>query len=197
MATVTTKTKVTKSATRLKAGAGKTARALAAGKKSDTLKHAEAHIRYIHMAPQKVERIASLVRGLSVAQAGSLLLTLPKRACVPIDKAIKSASANAIHNYDMDPKLTWIESIRVGQSMELPRMMPRAQGRAYRIRKRFCHIDVVLVERAASKTDKSAKQIKSASKAVGSAKTAAKETKAAQAPAEAKSPSVIRETKMK
>lgn len=149
------------------------------------LKRAEAHIRYIHMAPQKVQRIASLVRGLRVLDAEAMLATLPKRASVPVTKALGSARANAVHNYDMDAKLTWIESIRVGQSMELPRMMPRAQGRAYRIRKRFCHIDVVLVERAAQPAVKTARAPKTAAKAVKPAKSADKR------------PSVIRETKMK
>jgi len=153
------------------------------------LKRAEAHIRYIHMAPQKVQRIASLVRGLKVLDAEAMLDSLPKRASIAVSKAIGSAKASAIHNYDMDAKLTWIESIRVGQSMELPRMMPRAQGRAYRIRKRFCHIDVVLVERTAPKAAKAARAPKTAAKAEAKKSETAK-------PQE-KRPSVIRETKMK
>jgi|GEM_PF-385653 len=181
----------TQTAPKLKTRAKSTATAgavarKAAASKVPQLKRAEAHIRYIHMAPQKVQRIASLVRGLSVEAAEALLVNLPKRASVPVGKALGSARANAIHNYDMDIKQTWIESIRVGQSMELPRMMPRAQGRAYRIRKRFCHIDVVLVERAAAKPAKAAvRPAKSAAKASDSAKE------------EPKRPSVIRETKMK
>ncbi len=162
-----------------------TAKANKPGKaKVAQLKRAEAHIRYIHMAPQKVQRIATLVRGLRVLDAEAMLVTLPKRASIPVYKAIGSAKASAIHNYDMDTKQTWIESISVGQSMELPRMMPRAQGRAYRIRKRFCHIDVVLVERA------EARPAKTVSKS-STAKAEAPKTP------ELKRPSVIRETKMK
>ncbi|MFO0704481.1 MAG: 50S ribosomal protein L22 [Candidatus Andersenbacteria bacterium] len=157
--------------------------------KLNSRKQAEAHIRYIHMAPQKVQRIAALVRGLPVLQAEALLVTLPKRAGVAVHKAIKSARANATHNYDMDAKQTWIESIRVGQSMELPRMMPRAQGRAYRIRKRFSHIDVVLVERASTKSATSTKQAARVRPAKAATTTAPK--------AEPKRPSVIRQTKMK
>src|SRR3990167_4511300 len=115
------------------------------------LKIAEAHIRYIHVAPQKVQRVAALVRGLPVLQAEALLLNVPKRASVPVLKALRSARANATHNLDLDAKNIDIQSIRVDQSLMLPRMMPRAQGRAYRIRKRFCHIDVVLVERKTAK----------------------------------------------
>ncbi|MFH0830858.1 MAG: 50S ribosomal protein L22 [Parcubacteria group bacterium] len=122
--------------------------------KVNKIKRAEAHIRYIHMAPQKVQRIATLVRGLPVLQAESLLESLPKRASIPVLKALRSARSNATHNHDMDAKQLHVESVRVGQSMTLPRMMPRAQGRAYRIRKRFSHIDIVLIERAAPKRSK-------------------------------------------
>lgn len=152
-----------------------------------TIKRAEAHIRYIHMAPQKVQRIAALVRGLPVLQAESLLVALPKRASGAVLKAVQSARANATHNYEMDATQIVVESIRVGQSMTLPRMMPRAQGRAYRIRKRFSHIDVVLVERA---TEKKARSSKSA------AKTAVKVAKSVK-PAKQASKAVIRETKMR
>lgn len=160
-----------------------------------TLKRAEAHIRYIHMAPRKVQRIAALVRGLSVEQAEALLVTLPKRAAEPVNHALRSAKANATHNYDMDTKRTFVETIRVNQSMTLPRIMPRAQGRAYRIRKRMSHIDVVLVERAAPKQTRSTKKAATGSTKAVSTKTAASKKPAAAEPA--KRPSVIRQTKMK
>jgi large subunit ribosomal protein L22 len=111
------------------------------------VKEAVAHIRYIHMAPQKVQRIADLVRSLDVQAAEHLLASVPKRASLPVWKAIKSAAASAVHNYELDAKKLYVRAITVGHSLELPRFMPRAQGRAYKIRKRFSHIDVIVAER--------------------------------------------------
>lgn len=96
------------------------------------------------MAPQKVRRVADLVRRLPVVEAEHLLENLPKRASVPIWKAIHSAAANAVHNNGMDRSQLVVEAITVGESLTLPRFMPRAQGRAYKIRKRFSHIYVTV-----------------------------------------------------
>ena len=154
--------------------------------KKVSAKRAEAHIRYIHMAPQKVQRVAALVHGLPVLEAEALLATLPKRAGIPVTKALRSARSNATHNYQMDAKKTVIEMIRVNESMTLPRIMPRAQGRAYRIRKRFSHIDVVLVQKIETVKKKVAVSAKA---------TVTKDTPVKVEPAKPKS--VIRETKMK
>jgi large subunit ribosomal protein L22 len=127
--------------------------ARAATKKSPA-KKVSATIRYIHMAPQKVQRIANLVRGLDVTSAEHLLASVPKRASIPVMKAIHSAAASAVHNNSLDRKSLFVESISVGQSLVLPRFMPRAQGRAFKIRKRFSHINIVVAERAESKKAK-------------------------------------------
>lgn len=109
-------------------------------------------IRYIHVAPQKVRRVADLVRSLDVTAAEHLLASLPKRATTPVWKAIKSAASNAIHNHDLDKNRLFVESIQVNQSMMLPRFAPRAQGRSYKIRKRFSHVEVAVAERPLTKS---------------------------------------------
>ncbi|MFO0702881.1 MAG: 50S ribosomal protein L22 [Candidatus Andersenbacteria bacterium] len=110
-------------------------------------KSVHAVIRYIHQAPQKVRRVADVVRSLDVEAAEHVLASLPKRATLPVWKAIKSAASNAVHNHDLDKARLYIQSIQVNPSMTLPRFAPRAQGRAFKIRKRFSHIDVVVAER--------------------------------------------------
>ena len=96
--------------------------------------------------------MADLVRSLDVTDAEHLLASLPKRATTPVWKAIKSASSNAIHNHDLDAKRLYVQSIQVNQSMMLPRFAPRAQGRSYKIRKRFSHVDVSVAERPVTKS---------------------------------------------
>jgi large subunit ribosomal protein L22 len=179
MATQTTKTKqAVRSSTKPSVVAKK--------KKAAALPSAEATIRYIHMAPQKVQRIVSLVRGLSVIDAEHLLASLPKRASLPVLKAVRSAAANAVHNQSMQREDLHISSINVGQSLVLPRFMPRAQGRVYRIRKRFSHIFVRV-----SPTSKPKKDSRAATQKSSSAKKPVQKKEPERAAA------VIRQTKMK
>jgi large subunit ribosomal protein L22 len=142
----------------------------AAAKKTPA-KKVSATIRYIHMAPQKVQRIVNLVRGLDVVSAEQLLAQVPKRASIPVMKAIHSAAASAAHNNNLDIKSLFVESISVGQSLVLPRFMPRAQGRAFKIRKRFSHINIVVAERAQPKKGKQT-DTKKAAVAAAPARTA-------------------------
>ena len=114
-------------------------------------KQVRAAIRYIHTAPQKVRRVADLVRSLDVTEAEHLLASLPSRAAKPVWKAVKSAASNAVHNNDLDKERLFVAAIQVGDSMSLPRFAPRAQGRSYKIRKRFSHIEVTVRERPAKK----------------------------------------------
>ena len=170
------------------------------------VKKVEAKIRYVHMAPQKVRRIATLVRNLPVIEAENLLENLPKRASIPIWKAIHSAAANAVHNQGLDRKNLVVAAITVGESLTLPRFMPRAQGRAYKIRKRFSHIYVTVSEptdkdaqsEKVAKSAKAAKTEKPGAKKLTTkitAKSSVKPTEKPQGPARAKA--VIKETKIK
>ena len=98
---------------------------------------AKAHLRYARISPRKVQIVCDLIRGKSVAQANAILMGTPKAASELLLKLLKSAAANAENNHGMDPCPGPI----------IKRMMPRAQGRAYRINKRTSHITIAVAER--------------------------------------------------
>ena len=103
---------------------------------------AVARARYVRMSPMKVRRVVDLVRGMPVGQATSVLRFAPQAAAVPVAKLVASAVANAENNFDLDPATLVISTITVDEGPTMKRFQPRAQGRAYRIRKRTSHITV-------------------------------------------------------
>ena len=115
---------------------------------------ARASARYVRVTPQKARRVVDLIRGLPVDEAQALLRFAPQDASEPVGKVLDSAVANAEHNHDMDPGALLVIEAYVDEGPTLKRFRPRAQGRAYRIRKRTSHITVVVAvddrDRAAS-----------------------------------------------
>lgn len=103
-----------------------------------------AHLRYLRIAPRKVRLVVNLVRGMPVDQAVDQLTVLPKRAALPVLKLVKSAVANAEHNFKLDPKQLRIKSIVANEGPKLKRWQPRAFGRAAEILKRMTHVTIVL-----------------------------------------------------
>jgi large subunit ribosomal protein L22 len=103
-----------------------------------------AQARYVRMTPMKCRRVVDLVRGLPVQEALDLLRFAPQAASEPVAKVIASAAANAEHNQQLDRGSLFISSAYVDEGPTLKRFRPRAQGRAYRIRKRTSHITVVV-----------------------------------------------------
>ncbi|CAJ1004486.1 MULTISPECIES: 50S ribosomal protein L22 [Bacillales] len=108
---------------------------------------AKAVARYIRIAPRKVRLVVDLIRGKQVGEALAILKHTPKAASPVVEKLLKSAIANAEHNYEMDPNNLVVGKIFVDQGPTLKRFRPRAQGRATRINKRTSHITVVLNEK--------------------------------------------------
>jgi large subunit ribosomal protein L22 len=106
-----------------------------------------ARARHIRMSPRKVRRVVDLVRGQRALDALTLLKFDPHAASEPVYKVIASAIANAEHNMQLDRENLVIATAYVDQGKTLPRIRPRAQGRAYRIRKRTSHITVELESR--------------------------------------------------
>jgi large subunit ribosomal protein L22 len=100
--------------------------------------------RYIRMSPLKVRRVLDQIRGRSYRDALIILEFMPYRACDPILKALRSAVANAEHNSGLDPASLVISQAYADQGPTLKRFRPRAQGRAYQIRKPTCHITVAV-----------------------------------------------------
>jgi large subunit ribosomal protein L22 len=103
-----------------------------------------AQVRYLRMTPMKCRRVVDLVRGMTVQDALDQLRFQPQAAAEPVAKVIASAAANAENNKQLDPASLFISSAYVDEGPTLKRFRPRAQGRAYRIRKRTSHITVVV-----------------------------------------------------
>ena len=94
---------------------------------------AKAHLRYVRISPRKVQIVCDLIRGKSVAQATAILMNTPKAASEPMLKLLKSAAANAENNHQMDPEKLYVSACYANPGPIIKRIMPRAQGRAYRI----------------------------------------------------------------
>ncbi|WP_037331253.1 50S ribosomal protein L22 [Saccharopolyspora rectivirgula] len=120
---------------------------------------AVARARYVRVAPMKARRVVELIKGLSASEALAVLKFAPQAASGPVSKVLASAIANAENNLSLDPDTLWVHRAYVDEGPTLKRFRPRAQGRAYRVRKRTSHITIEVESRpkAASKSRKSQK----------------------------------------
>ncbi|MCK8644493.1 50S ribosomal protein L22 [Mycobacterium colombiense] len=145
---------------------------------------AVAKARFVRVSPRKARRVIDLVRGRSVADALDILRWAPQAASEPVAKVIASAAANAQNNNGLDPATLVVATVYADEGPTAKRIRPRAQGRAFRIRKRTSHITVV-VESRPGKDQGSARSTRArraeASKAA--AKAPAKKAPANKAPA--------------
>jgi large subunit ribosomal protein L22 len=114
----------------------------------DTQKEVKAIARYIRMSPRKVRRVLDQIRGRSYREALIILEFMPYRSCDPILKALRSAVANAEHNEGLDPASLVVSTAFADAGPVLKRFRPRAQGRAFQIRKPTCHITVAVAPSA-------------------------------------------------
>jgi len=110
----------------------------------DTTEQVKAVARYIRMSPHKVRRVLDQIRGLSYREALIILEFMPYRACDPVLKVLRSAVANAENNNGLDPATLVISEAFADAGPTLRRYRPRAQGRAYQIRKPTCHITIAV-----------------------------------------------------
>ena len=110
----------------------------------DTSVETKAIARYIRMSPHKVRRVLDQIRGRSYREALIMLEFMPYRACDPVLKALRSAAANAEHNQGLDRASLVISQAYADGGPTLRRFRPRAQGRAYQIRKPTCHITIAV-----------------------------------------------------
>lgn len=103
-----------------------------------------ARLRQLRMAPRKVRLVADLIRGCTVEGAMNQLAFCDKAAAEPLTKLLKSAAANAEHNFQADLAALRVAKITVDGGPTLSRWRARAYGRAAPIRKRSSHITLVL-----------------------------------------------------
>ena len=113
-----------------------------------------AKARHIRMSPRKVRLVADLVRGMDLSAAEAQLTYVRKAAARPVLKLLRSAKANAEHNFKLEPSSLFIKTITVDGGPVLHRWRARAHGRAAPIRKRTAHITVILDVRGLAGTAK-------------------------------------------
>ena len=131
---------------------------------TDVVDTAKASARYVRVTPMKARRVVDLVRGMPADEALAVLRFAPQAASEPVYKVVASAVANARHTAEQQSRRLDVEDLVVSRAYvdegpTLKRFRPRAQGRAYRVRKRTCHITVVVqprpdADRGAAQTSK-------------------------------------------
>ena len=121
---------------------------------------ARAVARYVRMSPTKVRRVIALVKGKPLQEALDILRFSPQAAAEPVYKVVASAAANAENNLDIDRDTLVVSLLTADEGPTLKRIRPRAQGRAYRIRKRTSHITAEVESVPARTADRSARGAK-------------------------------------
>jgi large subunit ribosomal protein L22 len=109
-------------------------------------KQARAESKFVRISPQKMRSVADGVRKMSPQEALDALQFMNKKGAKPLRKTIKSAIANAAHNFDMDKDNLTFKEINIGEGTTYKRWRPVARGRAHQILKRTSHIKVILEE---------------------------------------------------
>jgi large subunit ribosomal protein L22 len=107
-------------------------------------KRVRAQAKYVRGSARKARVVLEHIRGKSVVQARAALAFTPRAAAREILAALESAAANAEANHDLDPNEMRIDEAYADEGPTLKRWQPRARGRAMRIRKRSCHLTLVL-----------------------------------------------------
>jgi large subunit ribosomal protein L22 len=123
---------------------------------AETERVARAQARYVRVTPMKARRVIDLVRGMPADQALAVLRFAPQAASEPVYKVVASAVANARYAAERDSQRLDVEDLVVREAYvdegpTLKRFRPRAQGRAYRVRKRTSHITVVVAPKPEDK----------------------------------------------
>lgn len=115
----------------------------------ENTKCAKAYLKQLRVTPRKVGIVLDEIRGKDAAAAMAILKNTNKMVSESLQKLLKSAMANAEHNFGMDVEKLYVAECFVtpGILKNMKRVMPRAQGRAFRILKRTSHVTISLKER--------------------------------------------------
>jgi large subunit ribosomal protein L22 len=143
---------------------------------------ARAVARHVGISPSKARRVVNLVRGMPAKEALTVLQFATQAASEQVHKVLASAIANAENNERLDPDALLVSEAYVDEGPTMKRFRPRAQGRAYRIRKRTCHITLVVEAVApAARAKKAAPAKKAAAKKAAPAEATAESAPATEA----------------
>jgi large subunit ribosomal protein L22 len=104
----------------------------------------KAVLRHARLSPYKVREVLDLVRGKPVHEAEDILRFSERGAAFTVGKVLRSAVANAQNNDELDPEELYVSACFADEGTTIKRWRPRARGRATRIRKRSCHITVIV-----------------------------------------------------
>lgn len=105
---------------------------------------AQAVAKYIRVGPRKIRKFLPLIRGQQVDAALAALATHGSPSTEPLVKCLRSAMANAENNHGMSPDELFVSEAVVDEAFRIPRIKPRARGRADRFHRPTCHIKVVV-----------------------------------------------------
>ena len=105
-----------------------------------------AQARYVRTAPRKAQLVADQIRGQGVLEARATLAFMTRDAARDVEKVLESAIANALANHNIDAEALYVSGAYVGAGPTIKRWRARARGRVNRIRKRTCHITVLLAQ---------------------------------------------------
>ncbi len=120
----------------------------------------EAKLRYARISPRKFRLVADLVRGCHVREAEEILKFTVKRPAKPMLKLLKSAVANAEHNFNLKKDDLYIAEIRVDGGPIMKRFRPRARGAVFPIHKKTSHVSIKLKEKGGKEIKKKGKRAK-------------------------------------
>ena len=107
---------------------------------------ARAITKFVRVSPRKVRLVVDQIRGKGVEEALNILKFVPKRSAGIVAKTLRAALANAENTQSVDVDRLFVKKVKVDEGGMWKRFMPRAQGRATRVRKRLSHITVILDE---------------------------------------------------
>ena len=108
---------------------------------------AKAVAKYIRISPRKMKFVCDMVRGKQIDEALAILKFHNSKGSKILEKVVKSATANAENNFDMDRDKLYIKDAYANQGPTLKRWRPKAKGAAYKILKRSSHVGAVIKER--------------------------------------------------
>lgn len=108
---------------------------------------AKAILRKIRVSPQKLNIVASMIRGMNAQRALSVLMFSKKRIANDVRKTLLSAIANAENNNGLNSNALFVKEAHVGYSIKLRRFHPRGRGRGGVVTKPFSHLTIVVEER--------------------------------------------------
>lgn len=109
---------------------------------------AKAIAKHIRIAPRKIRIVVDLIRGKNVGEAFAILKFTPKIGADVVEKVLRSAVANAEHNFDMNVDELYVSDVFVDQGPTMKRIHPRSRGQAFKILKRSSHVTLVVKEKA-------------------------------------------------